>query len=75
MYANEIAEIRKIAKVTLRSELALEQVVLRLETIQEFGDVAAMMGPVAGVVTCNQEPDRRSHPTSRIRTRRDFRTH
>jgi division protein CdvB (Snf7/Vps24/ESCRT-III family) len=50
MYANEIAEIRKIAKVTLRSELALEQVVLRLETIQEFGDVAAMMGPVAGVV-------------------------
>src|SRR5206468_1766034 len=35
MYANEIAEIRKIAKVTLRSELALEQVVLRLETIQD----------------------------------------
>ncbi len=50
MYANEIAEVRKMAKVTLRSELALEQVVLRLETIQEFGDVAALMGPVAGVV-------------------------
>jgi len=50
MYANEVAEIRKMAKITLRSELALEQVVLRLETIQEFGDVAAMMGPVAGVV-------------------------
>src|SRR5207244_2059674 len=26
MYANEIAEIRKMAKITLRSELALEQV-------------------------------------------------
>lgn len=50
MYANEIAEIRKMAKVTVRSELALEQVTLRLETIQEFGDVAALMGPVAGVV-------------------------
>ncbi len=50
MYANEIAEIRKMAKVTMRSELALEQVVLRLETIEEFGDVAALMGPVAGVV-------------------------
>src|SRR5438094_5955524 len=50
MYANEIAEIRKMAKVTLRSELALEQVVLRLETIEEFGDVASLMGPVAGVV-------------------------
>lgn len=51
MYANEIAEIRKMAKITLRSELALEQVVLRLETIQEFGDVAATMGPIAGVVS------------------------
>ena len=50
MYANEIAEIRKMAKITVRSELALEQVVLRLETIQEFGDVAATMGPIAGVV-------------------------
>ncbi len=50
MYANEIAEIRKMAKITMRSELALEQVVLRLETIEEFGDVAALMGPVAGVV-------------------------
>ena len=50
MYANEISEIRKMAKVTLRSELALEQVVLRLETIEEFGDVAALLGPVAGVV-------------------------
>ena len=39
MYANEISEIRKMAKVTLR-----------LETIEEFGDVAALMGPVAGVV-------------------------
>jgi len=26
MYANEIAEIRKMAKITVRSELALEQV-------------------------------------------------
>ncbi len=50
MYANEIAEIRKMAKITVRSELALEQVVLRLETIEEFGDVAATMGPIAGVV-------------------------
>ncbi len=50
MYANECAELRKIAKVTLQSQLALEQVSLRLETIEEFGDVARMMGPVAGVI-------------------------
>ena len=50
MYANECAEVRKIAKVMLQSQLALEQVSIRLETIEEFGDVARMMGPVAGVV-------------------------
>jgi division protein CdvB (Snf7/Vps24/ESCRT-III family) len=50
MYANESAELRKMAKITLHSQLALEQVALRLETIREFGDVAAMMAPVASVV-------------------------
>lgn len=50
MYANECAEVRKMAKVILLSELALEQVVLRLETIEEFGDVAVWMGPVANII-------------------------
>jgi len=50
MYANECAEVRKMAKVTLQCQLALEQVSLRLETIEEFGDLAQMMGPVAHVV-------------------------
>jgi len=50
MYANECAEVRKMAKITLRCQLALEQAALRLETVQEFGDIAVMMGPVAGVV-------------------------
>jgi len=50
MYANECAELRKMAKVVLHSELALEQVTLRLETIHEFGDLAYTMQPVANVV-------------------------
>jgi division protein CdvB (Snf7/Vps24/ESCRT-III family) len=50
MYANECAEVRKMAKTVLRCQLALEQVTLRLETVEEFGDVAAMMVPVASVV-------------------------
>lgn len=50
MYANECAELRKMAKVVLHSELALEQVTLRLETIHEFGDIAYTMLPVANVV-------------------------
>jgi division protein CdvB (Snf7/Vps24/ESCRT-III family) len=50
MYANECAEVRKMAKVTVQCQMALEQVSLRLETIQEFGDVAGMMAPVANIV-------------------------
>lgn len=50
MYANECAQVRKMAKLALHCEFALEQIVLRLETVEEFGDVATMMGPVAGVV-------------------------
>lgn len=50
IYANECAELRKIVKVVLHSELALEQVTLRLEAVSEFGQIAYTMLPVAGVV-------------------------
>lgn len=50
LYANECAEIRKIAKVVLSSQLALEQVALRLQTIEEFGQVMVEMAPIMGVV-------------------------
>src|SRR6266540_7491655 len=50
LYANECAEIRKMAHITMSSELALERVVLRLQTIEEFGDVMQQLTPVIGVV-------------------------
>ncbi|MCY0860029.1 MAG: Snf7 family protein, partial [Sulfolobaceae archaeon] len=50
MYANEIAEIRKITKQLIATQIALEQVSLRLETIGELGDVFANLGPVVGVI-------------------------
>jgi len=50
IYANECAELRKVAKVVMHSELALEQVTLRLEAVNEFGQLAYTMVPVAGVV-------------------------
>lgn len=50
MYANECAEVRKIAKMTLASQLALERVSLRLETVKEFGDIACGMNSAAKVV-------------------------
>jgi len=50
IYANECAEIRKIAKTIINGQLALEQVILRLETIEELGDIFVQMGPIVNVV-------------------------
>jgi division protein CdvB (Snf7/Vps24/ESCRT-III family) len=50
IYANECAEIRKIAKVVLGSQLALEKVILRLETVKDFGDIMMQMSPVMSIV-------------------------
>lgn len=50
IYANECGEIRKIAKVVLGSQLALEKVILRLETVEEFGEIMVQMAPVMGIV-------------------------
>jgi division protein CdvB (Snf7/Vps24/ESCRT-III family) len=43
VYANEWSELRKVGKVVYASELALTQVVLRLESIIEVGDVMTHM--------------------------------
>jgi division protein CdvB (Snf7/Vps24/ESCRT-III family) len=43
VYANEWTEVRKVGKVVYASELALTQVVLRLESISEVGDVMSHM--------------------------------
>lgn len=51
IYANECAEIKKIVSTILRSQFAIEQVILRLETVGEFGDIAYEMVPVTSVIT------------------------
>jgi len=50
IYANEVAELRKMAKIVLASRLALEKVKVRLETIRELGDVAAVMAPIIPIL-------------------------
>ncbi len=50
IYANECAEIRKMARIVLGSKIALERAVLRLETVEQFGDVLMQISPVIGVV-------------------------
>jgi len=50
IYANECAEIRKATRILIRSQLALEQVNLRLETVDDLGNVLLNMAPVVGVI-------------------------
>ena len=50
IYANECGQVRKIVQTIVTSQLAMEQVVLRLETVKDFGDVAADLIPALGVV-------------------------
>ncbi len=45
MYANEVAEIRKMAKVIMTVRHALEKVKIRLETYLIMGDVQAGLAP------------------------------
>lgn len=50
LLANELAEIRKIEKIVISSRLALEQVVLRLKTSIEFGNITVTLAPMVGVL-------------------------
>ena len=50
IYANELAEVRKMAKLTMNARLALDQVLLRIKTCTEFGDLVANLGPAIGVL-------------------------
>ena len=50
IYANELAEIRKMSKLVMNARLALDQVSLRIKTVSELGDVVAALGPCVGVL-------------------------
>jgi hypothetical protein len=45
MCATEIAEVRKLIKFLYNVQLAIERVILRLETIKELGDIVADLKP------------------------------
>jgi division protein CdvB (Snf7/Vps24/ESCRT-III family) len=50
MFANELAEVRKVGKMVTQSKLALEQIVLRLNTITEMGDIVTTLAPATSIV-------------------------
>ncbi len=45
MCATELAEVRKLVKFLYNVQLAIERVILRLETIRELGDIVADLRP------------------------------
>lgn len=51
VFANELAEIRRMEKMIIHARLALEQIVLRLSTVSELGDVVKTMAPAVGVLS------------------------
>jgi division protein CdvB (Snf7/Vps24/ESCRT-III family) len=50
MYANECAELRRMIQTIYSSELAIEQAILRLQTIEELGDVILALDPVLSII-------------------------
>ena len=50
IYANELAEVRKMEKLVMNARLALDQVTLRIRTVSEFGDIVNTLGPCIGVL-------------------------
>ena len=50
IYATELAEVRKMAKLVMNAGLALDQVILRIRTCTEFGDIVANLGPAISVL-------------------------
>ena len=50
IYANEIAQLRKMSRTILKSQISLEKVILRLETIRDFGDVMNVLAPATKII-------------------------
>jgi division protein CdvB (Snf7/Vps24/ESCRT-III family) len=50
IYAEEIAELRKLAKMVRGSQLMLEQVKLRLETVIEVSDLIGLVVPLLSLI-------------------------
>lgn len=48
--SNELAEVRKMNKIVSQAKLALEQIIMRLKTVQDLGDIAVTLAPAAGII-------------------------
>jgi division protein CdvB (Snf7/Vps24/ESCRT-III family) len=51
VYANELGALRKVNRMVTQSRLALEQVMLRLNTVNDLGDIVAILAPATSIVS------------------------
>jgi division protein CdvB (Snf7/Vps24/ESCRT-III family) len=49
-HANELAETRKMMRLTSQTKTVLKQISLRIETVEEMGDLVHVMAPIIPVV-------------------------
>lgn len=50
VFANELSEVRKMNKMVMSAKLALEQITMRLNTVQELGDIVVTLTPAMSVI-------------------------
>jgi division protein CdvB (Snf7/Vps24/ESCRT-III family) len=59
VYANELSEVRKMGKMVTQAQLAMEQISLRLGTINDLGEIANTLAPAVSVIR-NMKEDLRA---------------
>jgi division protein CdvB (Snf7/Vps24/ESCRT-III family) len=50
IFANELAELRRIANFMMSAQLALERVVLRFKTVAQMGNIVSVIAPATKIV-------------------------
>jgi division protein CdvB (Snf7/Vps24/ESCRT-III family) len=50
IYANELAEVRRMGKMETQAQLAMEQISLRLGTITDLGEIASTLAPAVSLI-------------------------
>ncbi|MBI1662822.1 MAG: hypothetical protein IS860_04910 [Nitrosopumilus sp.] len=50
VYANELAQVRKMKNMVSGAKLSMEQVKLRLDTVSELGDVVVTLSPCMSII-------------------------
>jgi division protein CdvB (Snf7/Vps24/ESCRT-III family) len=51
IFATELAEIRKIEKMLINASLAMQSVSMRLNTVQDMGDIVSVLSPAKTVIS------------------------